>query len=79
MAKRASKVSEHKEGRILPRAPMERLIRRVGADRVSKSAVEALAEVLEERGLSIAARASLIAQHAGRKTVTPTDIEIAKG
>lgn len=78
MAKHTRHVSAHREDRILPRAPMERLIRRAGADRVGVSAAEALAELLEEQGLAIAARASMIAKHAGRKTVTASDIEIAK-
>jgi len=78
MAKRKPRVSEQKGGRLLPRAPLERLIRRAGADRVGISASEALAEVLEEQGLAIAARASVIARHAGRKTVTASDIEMAK-
>ncbi len=34
---------------------------------------------LESAGLAIAARASRIAKHAGRKTVTGSDIEMAKG
>ena len=79
MAGKGQQESGHKEGRILPRASMERLIRRAGADRVSIGAVEALAEFLEEKGLAISARASMIAQHAGRKTITSSDIDIAKG
>jgi histone H3/H4 len=79
MAKRRPRVSEHKEGRLLPRAPMERIIRRAGADRVGASASEAHAEVLEEQGLALASRASMVARHAGRKTVTASDIEMAKG
>lgn len=63
---------------MIPAAPVERLIRRVGADRVSISAAIALAEVLESAGLSLAARAARIARHAGRKTVTAPDIEMAK-
>ncbi|VVC04190.1 Archaeal histone A [Candidatus Burarchaeum australiense] len=77
MAKRSAAGGRH-EGRILPRAAVERLIRRAGADRVGASASEALAEVLESAGLSLASRATTIAKHAGRKTVTSSDIEIAK-
>jgi len=78
MAKRTPRISGHKEGSILPRAPMERIIRRAGADRVGASAADAPAELLEAQGLAIASRASMIAKHAKRKTVTASDIEIAK-
>ncbi len=78
MAKKGAPGGVRKEGKILPRAAVERLIRRAGADRVSSSAAEALAEVLEHAGLSLASRASSIARHAGRKTLTSSDIEIAK-
>jgi len=77
MAKKGLRISR-REGRILPVAPVERLIRKIGADRVGASASEALADLLESTGLAIAARAVRIAKHAGRKTVTASDIEMAK-
>ncbi|MCD6522380.1 MAG: NFYB/HAP3 family transcription factor subunit [Candidatus Diapherotrites archaeon] len=61
----------------LPRAAVERLIRNAGAKRVSASAAEALAEVLEDVAMDIAAEATLLAKHAGRKTVTAKDIKLA--
>ncbi len=62
----------------LPRAPIERLIKRAGAERVSDGAVEALADVLEEEAIKIATRAIKLARHAGRKTVTEDDIKLAR-
>ncbi|HIH19120.1 TPA: histone family protein [Candidatus Micrarchaeota archaeon] len=63
---------------ILPKAPVEKLIREAGADRVSDSAAAELAEVLEKIGLEISHRAIKYAKHAGRKTVTAADIKLAR-
>ena len=61
----------------LPLAPLERLVRRAKADRVSMTAAEALRDVLNEIGLEISARAVELSTHAGRKTVTGEDIRLA--
>jgi len=61
----------------LPLAPVDRLIRKAGAERVSAEAVEKMVEILEEKALEIAKKAVEIAKHAGRKTVKVEDIKLA--
>ncbi len=63
---------------IIPFAPIERVIRNAGAQRVSESAGMALTEILEEYGLEISKEAIRLAEHAGRKTVKAEDIILAK-
>ena len=58
-------------------APMHRLCKKAGADRVSEAAAELLAKVLEGIGIKIAKEALDYAMHARRKTIKAKDIEIA--
>lgn len=58
-------------------APMHRLCKKAGAERVSEVASKELAKALEEIGIKIAKEALDFAMHAGRKTIKAEDIEIA--
>ncbi|MBC5793369.1 MAG: histone family protein [Nanohaloarchaea archaeon] len=61
----------------LPNAPIERIIRKAGAERVSEGAVEELKDAVEEVGEEIARDAIEMADHAGRKTVKASDVEMS--
>jgi histone H3/H4 len=62
---------------VIAVAPMHRLCKNAGADRVSEAAAKELAKVLEEIGVKIAKEALDYAMHARRKTIKAEDIEIA--
>lgn len=71
----------HLEGGIvmaeLPLAPVKRLIKNAGAERVSEDASALFAEHLEEQATIIAENAVKLANHAGRKTVKADDIKLS--
>jgi histone H3/H4 len=61
----------------LPIAPIGRLIKNAGAQRVSTGAKEALGKELEQWGEKVAIQAVALAKHTGRVTVHASDIELA--
>lgn len=61
----------------LPIAPVGRIIKNAGAQRVSNDAKDILARYLEEEGQAVASSSLKLAKHAGRKTVNRSDIEHA--
>ena len=79
--KYSSKGKEEIEGNVMSEeikvAPMHKLIKRAGADRVSEESAVALGVALEEIGVKVAREAIDYARHAGRKTVKARDVEIA--
>ncbi len=62
---------------ILPLAPVERIIRKAGAERVSNDASAELARTLEDYGVEISKEALALARHAKRTTVKEEDIRLA--
>jgi histone H3/H4 len=61
----------------LPVAPFERIMKSVGAKRVSLGAMKELAMEIEEIAKEISSEAVKYAEHAGRKTVMAEDIKLA--
>ncbi len=59
-------------------ARVERIIRDMGAFRVSADAVVCLNEVIAQRGMEISKYAVQIASHSGRKTIKESDIRLAE-
>jgi histone H3/H4 len=58
-------------------SPMDRIMRKAGAERVSEEGAEALREVIESLALDIARESIALAKHAGRKTVNAEDVKMA--
>ena len=61
----------------LSQAAVERIIKKAGAERVSADATEALSQLMEEYGIFIAKEAKKMSDHAGRKTMRGSDIQMA--
>jgi histone H3/H4 len=59
-----------------PSSPLERAMRKAGAERVSASAVEELMDVMLEMAERISFNAIAVAKHAKRTTVKREDIAL---
>lgn len=61
----------------IPKAPIARIIKDTGAERVSEDAKAELAEYIEEVARDVAIEANNVAKIAKRKTIKPEDIKLA--
>ena len=61
----------------IPKAPIARIIKDTGAERVSEDDKAELAEYLEEVARDVAIEANNVAKIAKRKTIKPEDIKLA--
>ena len=61
----------------IPIAPMSRIMKSQGAQRVSRDASEALNGAMMEYAEDLSSRAVDLCHHAGRQTVTASDIKLA--
>ena len=61
----------------LSQSAVERIIKKAGAGRISADAPETLAVLMEEYGIFLAREAKKMSDHAGRKTLRGSDIQMA--
>ena len=61
----------------LPLAPLERILKNAGANRVSEDAIMALREAVEDYAVALSEASVALAKHAGRKTVQSEDVKLA--
>jgi histone H3/H4 len=66
-----------KKRRIFAWSPLRALMKKAGAEIVSRDAVEALLYYLEERSKGLTAAALKFAKHAKRKKITSADMGLA--
>lgn len=69
-----------KKDRIIPVAPVDRLMRRFlssKVDRVSDKGAERLSQILEEVGEYLSRIAVELTEYTGRKTITDKDVDLA--
>ena len=79
MPKKKAPPKKHEMVRVgFAGARVERIIRDMGAFRVSADAVTCLNEVITQRGMKISKYAVDIASHSGRKTIKESDIRLAE-
>lgn len=62
----------------LSKQAAKRILKSVGAERISESATRELSETVNAFAYSVAKRAVKLAKHARRKTVKKADIELAR-
>ncbi len=61
----------------IPITTVKRIMKETGAERVSEKAATVLAEVLREKAEEITEDALALARHAGRKTISAEDVQLA--
>ena len=61
----------------IPKAPITRIVKNAGAERISKEAEEKIVEAVEAYTVKLAQQVIDLAHHADRKTVQADDVELA--
>ncbi len=62
----------------MAKASVKKMLKKLGAERVSDGAAAEMAEVVEKYAYAIAKKAVKLAAHAKRKTIKKEDIDLAK-
>lgn len=60
----------------IPKAPVTRIVKSAGAERISKDAEEKIVEAVEAYTAKLAEAVIDVAKHAGRKTIQPDDVDV---
>ncbi|MHA1371375.1 MAG: histone [Promethearchaeota archaeon] len=63
--------------KILAWSPIRELMKKAGAEMVSKDAVDALMSILEEKAIELTQKSLEFCRHADRKKLTKDDMELA--
>ena len=58
-------------------SPIRELMKKSGAEMVSKDAVDALISILEEKAVALTSKALEFCRHADRKKLTKEDMDLA--
>ena len=61
----------------IPKAPLTRICKENGTERISKEAEEKIVEAVEHYTSILAEKVVDLANHAGRKTIQPEDVTLA--
>lgn len=70
-------VAKQRNIKVIPRAPLGRILEKAGAKRVSAESMDAFSDIIENIGREIGEKAVQIAKHSGRKTVHEEDVKLA--
>lgn len=62
----------------LPKAPINRMFKQAGGDRLSSDARDLILENVEEYAMSLMKDCVSISRHVGRKTVMAEDVKLAE-
>lgn len=61
----------------IPKAPVTRIVKQAGAERISKDAEEKMVEAVEAYANKLSLAVIDLAKHADRKTIQAEDVELA--
>ena len=62
----------------LPKAPINRMFKKIGGDRLSAKARDLILEDIEDYAMDLMKDSLNISKHVGRKTVLAEDVRLAK-